>query len=102
MDDDPDFIMPSQEVTWGTITPRREYMWIILFEWDVDLEEPFRIFNRATLTKGKLSDSWFDESLNDTVRQTKVNIACLSSSPYSVFAKVEKGITVLRLNVMAW
>ena len=68
------------------------YFWFIAFEWNVLEEEPFQIFVREYFGDDDIPDNWFSGILSEQNREVKLTLSAVAgSSPYSIFAKVEKG-----------
>ena len=72
-----------------------EYFWFIAFEWNVLEEEPFQIFVREYFGDDDIPDTWFTGNLSDKNREVKLKLnAVAGGNPYSIFAKVQKGIYI--------
>ena len=70
-----------------------EYFWFIAFEWNVHEPRPFAIFVREYFGDEDIPDNWFTGKLTDKNRAVKLSLnAVAGKSPYSIFAKIEKGI----------
>ena len=70
-----------------------EYFWFIAFEWNVHEPQPFQIFVREYFADEDIPETWFTGKLTDEYRAIKLSLnAVATKNPYSIFAKVEKGI----------
>ena len=73
-----------------------EYFWFIAFEWNIHEPQPFQIFVREYFGDEDIPDNWFTGKLTEDNRAVKLSLnAVAGMSPYSIFAKVEKGIIVI-------
>ena len=66
-----------------------EYMYWILFHWDLGNSEPFSIHNKSLFGE-EIPDTWYSFKLRDDLRLKKIYFRMLNGE-YSVFCKVEKG-----------
>ena len=67
-----------------------EYLWVVLFLWDVDVEEPFNIYQLALFSPDELQDGWISGDLDEMSRTKKLKFAAIKGKQFSLFAKVEK------------
>ena len=93
MEEDDEFISQTQTqgAEIGTRQSRLEYWWLITFQWDINVEEPFKMYVRS-IFKNRIPISWYQGGLNLNCRQIPLNLPGLPGKSYSIFAKVEKGI----------
>ena len=70
--------------------PKYIYLWVILFDWDENVEEPFSLFQIAMFSKTELKPKWISGELNQASRQKKMKFSAVPGKTVSVFAKVEK------------
>ena len=77
-----------------TPTSRLEYWWFILFQWEINLEQPFQIIVKHVFKDRGIPASWYNGCLSDNCRRLKLCLPDLPGERYSVFAKVEKGIFI--------
>ena len=69
------------------------YFWFIAFEWCVSEPKPFQIFVREYFGDDDIPDTWFSGVLTEEYRLIKLQLnAVAGNNPYSIFAKVEKGM----------
>ena len=62
-----EFITQTQtQSVLGVRTSRLEYWWLILFEWNVEVDEPFQIFVKSAIKSG-VPETWFQGALTITV-----------------------------------
>lgn len=67
-----------------------DYLWCILFEWDVDVEFPFDIFQIGSFPTSELKPNWISGELDELSRRKKIKFKSLPGRSFSLFAKVEK------------
>lgn len=67
-----------------------EYLWIILFEWNLDLEHPFALHQIGTFSHSELKDEWIKGDLDELSRLKKLTFGGFKGKTFSLFAKVEK------------
>ena len=70
--------------------PDIEYLWYVVFQWNVNLMRPFQIYAVQELT-GNVPDEWATKTLSDKRRKKKMQLPALSTDDYSIFAKIQKG-----------
>ena len=69
------------------------YFWFVGFEWSVFEDKPFQIFVREYFGDEDIPDNWFSGVLSEDNRKVKLKLnAVAGKNPYSIFAKVEKGL----------
>lgn len=66
------------------------YLWVILFDWDEDVEQPFDVYQIATFSNSDLRDEWISGELDENSRLKKLKFASIRGKTMSLFAKVEK------------
>ena len=81
---------PYTQVT-STKTSVVDYKWVITFNWDLDEENPFEIYQRNSFSAKEIPNDWYHKALNDTCRHQKLQLTGLRGQHYSVFCKIEKG-----------
>ena len=93
--EDEDVVMATQTQSFtddpSTQSSRLEYWWLILFQWNINVENPFQIFVKHSLKNSGIPISWIEGSLSKSVRRKQIKISVLGGSKYSLFCKVEKG-----------
>ena len=67
-----------------------EYLWVILFEWNLNQEQPFQIFQIAGLRNDELNPEWIKGDLDECSRLKKLSFPSIGKKQFSLFAKVEK------------
>lgn len=102
MSDEEDFFGSSQK----EIRPRTEvprcvaqtqirksdvtYLWLILFQHDIENKAPFSVFNRSLFSFQDIPESWYLFKLRNDLRTEKIYLRVLNGT-YSVFCKIEDG-----------
>ena len=66
------------------------YLWCILFDWDVNVEKPFDIFQLALFSETEMKSAWINGDLDQNSRKKKLTFSCFAGKTFSLFAKVEK------------
>ena len=66
------------------------YLWIILFDWDENVEHPFSLYQVALFSSYELKEAWINGDLELKSRQKKITFSSLPGKTFSLFAKVEK------------
>lgn len=67
-----------------------EYFFLVTFNWDLMVGNPFQINVREVLTE--FPDEWIKGALVKSNRVEKIKINSFGGGQYSLFCKVEKGI----------
>lgn len=67
-----------------------EYLWVILFEWNVNLEKPFVLYPIENFSSSELKQQWIDGDLEEISRLKKLTFPSLKGKCCSLFCKVEK------------
>ena len=67
-----------------------EYLWVILFQWDLNVEHPFDLYQIGTFSPLELKPEWINGDLEELSRMKKLTFTGLKGKSYSLFAKVEK------------
>ena len=67
-----------------------EYMWNVVFHWDLGNKTPFSLQPIANFCDSEVPDTWYIFKLRDDLRKKKIYVKMLNGK-YSIFAKVEKG-----------
>ena len=64
--------------------------YIILFNWDEEIQKPFRIFSRKTFSTDEIRDRCYTKHLTEEFRVRKIKpLKALCGQKLSIFAKVE-------------
>ena len=66
------------------------YLWVILFDWCEDVEEPFGIFQIGFFAPNEIKKKWISGDLDLSSREKKLSFSALPGKTVSLFAKVEK------------
>ena len=98
MEEDDDIITQTQTQvsTKGNSTlkmSRLEYFWVIIFQWDLDVVNPFQMYVKQVLKDAGFPNSWLEGGLNDNCRKMKLKLKLKSqeAEKYSLYCKLEKG-----------
>lgn len=83
--DVPSFVSKTQPQTSDV-----EYLWNVVFHWDIGNKTPFSIQPISNFNDKEIPSTWYLFRLRDDLRLKKINISMLNGL-YSIFAKVEKG-----------
>lgn len=67
-----------------------EYVWVILFEWNLDVEHPFELYQIGSFSTSELKPEWITGDLEDLSRLKKLTFSNLKGKTFSLFGKVEK------------
>lgn len=68
------------------------YFWIILFDWNVDVEMPFVVYKLSQFTDSDIKPTWISNNLGVSSRIKKIkNLSLFPGGTYSLFAKIEIG-----------
>lgn len=65
--------------------------YIVLFEWDLELKEPFHLIVRTKNVSQDIPETWLTKSLNESGRLQKRKFKSMENRVFSVYAKMEKG-----------
>ena len=65
--------------------------YVILFEWDPELEAPFQLFLRTKTISTEIPESWMTKNMTSGGRFMKRKLKCMDSRVFSIFAKMERG-----------
>lgn len=97
---DEDLFLSQQESRPATVVPAVsksqpqpsdvQYHWVVLFQFDIENNEPFSLFVRNTFSENEIPESWYRFRLEDDLRLLKRYFRTLNGE-YAVFCKVEKG-----------
>lgn len=69
-----------------------QYFWIVLFNWDVDVEMPFVIYKISQFTDSDIKPAWITNNLGVDSRMKKIkNLSLFPGGTYSLFGKIEIG-----------
>lgn len=66
------------------------YLWVILFDWDENVEFPFDVYQVGLFSKKELKESWISGELDQNSRIKKLSFSALPGKQFSLFAKIEK------------
>ena len=66
------------------------YLWVILFDWDENIEFPFNLYQVALFSKKELKKKWISGDLNQSSRVKKLSFSAIRGKTFSLFGKVEK------------
>ena len=66
------------------------YLWVILFDWDENVEFPFDIYQVALFSSRELKKKWISGDLEQDSRQKKLSFSAIKGKTFSLFGKVEK------------
>lgn len=66
------------------------YLWVILFDWDEDVEEPFDLYQVGLFPTSELKPKWISGDMDIESRQKKLRFSTHPGKFFSLFAKVEK------------
>ena len=66
------------------------YLWVILFEWDENVEHPFQLFQVGQFSELEMKPKWIAGELDSNSKQKKIQFSALPGKTFSFFAKVEK------------
>ena len=66
------------------------YLWCILFDWNENEEEPFRIYQIGQFSTSELKPKWVNGDLDHDSRLKKLTFPSVPGKTVSLFAKVEK------------
>ena len=66
------------------------YLWVILFDWDENVEEPFNIYQVAMFSPSELKPKWLSGDFEIDSRKKKISFSAIPGKTFSLFAKVEK------------
>lgn len=66
------------------------YLWVILFDWNEDVEHPFNLYQVALFSTDELKQAWIDGDLDQNSRLKKLSFTAIRGKKFSLFAKVEK------------
>lgn len=69
------------------------YHRVLLFNHDVQEKKPFSSFNRNMFSEEDIPKSWFTGPLSRTNRRKVLSLPSLGGGRYSVFAKIEIGMS---------
>lgn len=67
-----------------------EYLWVILFQWDVNVEKPFDIYPIGLFPISEIKEAWISGDLEELSRLKKLQFRALKGKTFSLFGKVEK------------
>ena len=67
------------------------YLWVVLFDWDENVERPFNLYQVAIFSRSEMKPKWIKGELNCISRKKKLKFSALPGKNLSLFAKVEKG-----------
>lgn len=67
-----------------------QYLWIVLFEWNVDVEHPFDLYQIGFFSTVELKPQWISGDLDELSRLKKLKFPSIPGKTFSLFAKVEK------------
>ena len=73
------------------------YLWVILFDWDENVEDPFSLYQVALFRESELKPKWISGDLDVDSRQKKISFTTLPGKTFSLFAKVEKCEYLLKI-----
>lgn len=69
-----------------------KYNYIILFDWNVDLKNPFASYKLAMFTEKDIKPNWIKSKLGTKSRVSQLrNLSPFPGGIYSLFSKFEKG-----------
>lgn len=71
-------------------TVQYTYLWCILFDWDENEENPFKLYQVAMFHDSELKPSWISGELDQNSRQKKIMFSAIRGKTFSLFGKVEK------------
>ena len=74
-----------------------EYMWNVVFHWDIGNNNPFSLQPICNFTDAEVPPTWYSFKLRDDLRLKKIHVRMLNGT-YSIFCKVEKGTLNLIFN----
>lgn len=66
------------------------YLWVVLFDWNEDVEKPFGLYQVAMFRDSELKPSWIAGDLDQKSRLKQMKLSALPGKTVSLFAKVEK------------
>lgn len=66
------------------------YLWIVLFDWDENVEFPFTLYQVAVFPQTELKPCWLTGDLDLASRMKKMSFSGIPGKTFSLFAKVEK------------
>lgn len=66
------------------------YIWVILFDWDENVECPFNLYQIALFSSAELKPLWINGDLDSKSRQKKMTFSPFPGKSFSLFGKVEK------------
>lgn len=68
------------------------YLWIVLFNWDVDAENPFEVHELSDFNESDIRKEWISKNLGLKSRTNKLrNLSLFPGGIVSLFCKIEKG-----------
>ena len=72
--------------------PEYRYLWLILFDWDVNEVLPFSVHKLSTFNDNDINDEWVTKNLGIASRTTKLrNLSPFPGGVYSLIGKIESG-----------
>lgn len=71
-------------------SPAYTYLWVILFDWDENVEHPFDLYQVALFCPTELKTKWISGELDPQSRQRKISFSAIPKKTFSLFCKVEK------------
>lgn len=66
------------------------YLWVILFDWDENVEHPFNLYQVGIFSSSELKKKWIEGDLNQESRLKKLKFSAFRGKTFSLFGKVEK------------
>lgn len=66
------------------------YLWIILFDWNGNVEFPFNLYQAAMFDESELKPQWLNGDLDQQSRMKKMKFTAIKGKTFSLFAKVER------------
>lgn len=67
------------------------YLWVILFDWDENVEAPFDQYQVGAFSSLELKKKWIKGDLDQQSRNKKNTFSAFPGKTFSLFCKVEKG-----------
>ena len=66
------------------------YLWVILFDWNENVEEPFDIYQVGLFSESELKSKWIKGDLDQNSRLKQLSFSAIPWKKLSLFAKIEK------------